>query len=69
MDRRDFNVMGIGLDELIDAYVQTCLATVAIDRMAQFLMPHNKFSRALLASVNDDEGLLTELASEVPQAA
>lgn len=64
MDRRDFNVMGIGLDELIDAYVQTCLATVAIDRMAQFLMPGGRFERSLLRSVNDDEGLLNELMPE-----
>ena len=61
MDRRDFNVLGIGLDELIDGYVQTCLATVAIDRMACFLMPGGKFSLPLLRSLNDDAGLLCEI--------
>ena len=70
MDRRDFNVLGIGLDELIDAYVQTCLATVAIDRMAHFLMPGGRFSLPLLRSVNDDAGLVHELmAAAAPPAA
>ena len=69
MDRKDFNVMGIGLDELIDAYVQTCLATVAVDRMACFLCPRGRFDRALLRSINDDEGLLDELMAAAPPPA
>ena len=34
MDRRDFNHLGLGLDDLIEAYIQTVLSTIAIDRMA-----------------------------------
>lgn len=61
MDRRDFNTMGVSLDELIDAYVQSCLAVIAIDRMAISLMPGGRFSRALLRAVDDDAGLMDEL--------
>jgi hypothetical protein len=38
MDRKDFNTLGIGIDDLIDAYVQTVLSVIAIDRMCQRLM-------------------------------
>ena len=49
---------------------QTCLATVAIDRMAQFLMPGGRFSLPLLRSVNDDAGFMAEfLAAEQQQQA
>ena len=34
MDRRDFNRLGVGLDDLIQGYIQTLLATIAIDKMA-----------------------------------
>jgi hypothetical protein len=39
MDRKDFNQLGIGVDDLIDAYVQTVLSVIAIDKMCQRLMP------------------------------
>ena len=35
MDRRDFNKLGLGLDDLIEGYVQTVLSTIAIDKMAK----------------------------------
>ena len=38
MDRKDFNILGISIDDFIEAYVQTVLSTVAIDRMCQKLM-------------------------------
>ncbi|KAJ3007717.1 UNVERIFIED_CONTAM: hypothetical protein HDU68_003384 [Siphonaria sp. JEL0065] len=38
MDRKDFNQLGIGIDDLIDAYIQTVLSVIAIDKMAQRLM-------------------------------
>jgi len=38
MDTRDFNKLGIGLDDLIDGFVQTVLATIAIDNMAKVFM-------------------------------
>jgi hypothetical protein len=60
MDARDFDVLGIGLDELIDAFVQTCLATIAIDRMAAHLCPGGVFAPSRMAEVNDDSGLMAE---------
>ncbi|KAI9336779.1 hypothetical protein BDR26DRAFT_864585 [Obelidium mucronatum] len=38
MDRKDFNQLGIGIDDLIDAYIQTVLSVISIDKMAQRLM-------------------------------
>lgn len=35
MDKRDFSTLGIGLDELIDAYIQTVMAVTAIDDMCE----------------------------------
>jgi len=37
MDRRDFNKLGLGLDDLIESYIQTVLSTIAIDRMCKSL--------------------------------
>lgn len=66
MDCKDFNKLGIAIDELIDAYVQTCLATLAIDRMAQRLMANeNHFDRALYASLNNDQALMDEIMQEM----
>ena len=62
MDRRDFNRMGVGLDDLIEAYIQTLLSTIAIDRMAERLMTKKgKFSTRLFRSLNDDPALLEEI--------
>ncbi|PPK85433.1 hypothetical protein CLV84_2330 [Neolewinella xylanilytica] len=62
MDRRDFNKLGIGLDDLIEAYIQTVLSTIAIDRMAQKLFnSKGKFSLRLFSSLNDDPTLLSEI--------
>ena len=62
MDRRDFNSLGVGLDDLIEAYVQTVMSTVAIDRMASNLFnTKGRFRRRLFASLNDDPVLLAEI--------
>ena len=62
MDRRDFNRLGVGLDDLIEAYIQTVLSTIAIDKMAQQLFTKKgKFSKRLFQSLNDDPSLLEEL--------
>ncbi len=62
MDRRDFNRMGVGLDDLIEAYIQTVLSTIAIDKMAgELFTKKGKFSLRLFRSLNDDEALLNEL--------
>ena len=62
MDRRDFNKLGIGLDDLIEAYIQTVLSMVAIDKMAQTLVnKQGGFRMKLFKSLNDDQSLLDEI--------
>lgn len=62
MDRRDFNRMGVGLDDLIEAFIQTVLSTIAIDKMAkQLFTKKGKFSMRLFKSLNDDAALLDEM--------
>lgn len=65
MDRRDFNRLGIGLDDMIEAYIQTVLSTMAIDKMAQTLVnKQGKFRMRLFKSLNDDAGLINEIMRE-----
>lgn len=62
MDTRDFNRLGVGLDSLIEAYVQAVLATLAIDNLScRLLNTKGKLKRRLFRSMNDDEALLSEL--------
>ena len=62
MDRRDFNKLGIGIDDLIDGYIQTVLSAVAIDRMAcQLISPKGTLRRRLFKSLNDDNALIDEI--------
>ncbi|MDG2450979.1 MAG: hypothetical protein P8M34_15125 [Saprospiraceae bacterium] len=62
MDRRDFNKLGVGLDDLIEAYIQTVLSMVAIDKMAQTLVnKQGKFRLKLFKSLNNDKSLLDEI--------
>lgn len=62
MDRKDFNKLGIGIDDLIEAYIQTVLATIAIDKLASTLVTQKgKFRMKLYQSLNNDEVLLGEI--------
>ena len=62
MDRRDFNKLGLGLDDLIAGYIQTVLSTIAIDRMCkQLYNAKGKFRYRLFKSLNNDETLLDEI--------
>jgi len=62
MDRRDFNRLGLGLDDLIDAFIQTVLATIAIDRLAISLIGERGDLRVkLFQSLNNDRGLHDEI--------
>ncbi|KAI9141059.1 hypothetical protein BKA69DRAFT_1028921 [Paraphysoderma sedebokerense] len=63
MDRKDFNQLGVGIDDLIDAYVQTVLSVIAIDQMCQKLMPNGIFDYELFKALNPDEALLSEIRS------
>ncbi len=62
MDRRDFNKLGIGLDDLIEGYIQTVLSTLAIDQMAVKLTnSKGKFRMKLFRSLNNDPKLIDEI--------
>lgn len=62
MDRRDFNKLGLGLDDLIEAYIQTVLSTIAIDLMCKKLYSgKGKFRNKLFESLNNDATLLKEI--------
>lgn len=62
MDRKDFNKLGIGIDDLIEAYIQTVLSTVAIDKMADALLnKQGRFRMRLFKSLNDDPALIQEI--------
>lgn len=61
-DTRTFDTIGIGLDELIDAYVQTTLSVVAIDKIARSLVSSAGTLRyERLAAVIEDAVLLEEI--------
>ena len=62
MDRKDFNTLGIGTDDLIEAYIQTVLSIVAIDEMAQNLVnKKGQFRIKLFKSLDNDKSLLKEI--------
>jgi hypothetical protein len=61
MDNKDFNKLGIGLDDLIDAYVQSVLCTIAIDKMCRRLMSKKGFDWDLFFSLDHDDALLQEM--------
>lgn len=64
VDRRDFNGLGIGVDDLIEAFIQTVLSTVAIDQIAESLLnKQGKFSMRTFRALNEDEALLNEIGS------
>lgn len=62
MDRRDFNKLGLGLDDLVEAYIQTVLSTIAIDKMCKALYnSKGKFRMKLFKSLNNDMTLINEI--------
>ena len=62
MDRKDFNSLGVGADDLIEAYIQTVLTIVAIDKMAQNLLStKGAFRYKLFQSLDNDESLMSEI--------
>lgn len=62
MDRKDFDRLGLGLDDLIECFVQAVCANRAIDDLAQRLVKRNGgFRRELFRSLNNDEALLAEV--------
>lgn len=62
MDRRDFNKLGIGIDDLIEAFIQTVLSMTSIDNICQMMVnSKGKFRQRLFKSMNDDDALLKEI--------
>ncbi len=62
MDRRDFNKLGLGLDDLIEAFIQTTLSMIAIDQMCvQLMNSKNQFRMRLFKSLNADQTLLDQI--------
>ena len=62
VDSRDFNRLGIGLDEIIEAYLQTVLSVRAIDQMAEGLLTRKgRFRRKFFGSINPDPSLVQEI--------
>lgn len=62
VDSRDYNRLGLGLDDLIEGYIQTVLAMTAIDRMAESLVTQKgRFRRRLFGTINPDPALLKEI--------
>jgi len=62
MDSRDFNKLGIGLDELIEGFMQTVLAVTAIDDMCDHLVTRKgKFRRRRFLEMNPDPVLVGEI--------
>ena len=64
VDSRDFNRLGVALDDLVDGYIQTVLSVTAIDEMAQQLLTKKGvFRRRFFASINPDARLNSELVT------
>ncbi|KAF9990301.1 hypothetical protein BGZ75_002615 [Mortierella antarctica] len=67
MDRKDFNQLGLGVDDMIDAYIQTVLSVIAIDKMCQRLMvatgegEEQRFDMELFKALNPDSVLWQEV--------
>lgn len=62
MDNREFNRLGLGIDDLIEAFVQTLLAVIAIDKMATNLTgSKGKMKKKLFKSLVPDKPLLEEI--------
>jgi hypothetical protein len=62
MDRKDFNTIGVGLDDLIEAYIQSVLCTRAIDSMCNMLLTGSGDLRhRLFRSMDSDPTLWSEI--------
>jgi hypothetical protein len=63
LDEENFLILGITLDELIDSYIQTVLASIAIDKMAIKLWndESKEFNKELFLELNDDHSFMEEL--------
>jgi len=59
---RDFNSLGISMDDLIESYIATVLSVIAIDKMAcRLLDPKGRFDMELFSALNPDDVLCAEI--------
>ncbi|MFW5972121.1 MAG: hypothetical protein ACOCRL_01415 [Bacillota bacterium] len=66
MDRKDFNILGLSLDNLIEGYIQSVLSTIALDKMASNLInSKNQLNKKLFSSLNPDPILIKEIGNSV----
>lgn len=64
MDQRDFNRLGLGLDDLIESYLQTVMSMTAIDHMAERLVnTRGKLRQRLFLSLDPDPALAAEICT------
>ncbi|MDG1063576.1 MAG: hypothetical protein P8O93_03900, partial [Flavobacteriaceae bacterium] len=62
MDVKGFNLLGVGLDDLMDGFIQSVMATKAIDDMAMRLISSKStFRKNLFKELNNDASLLNEI--------
>ncbi|KAI8867965.1 hypothetical protein GQ42DRAFT_105765, partial [Ramicandelaber brevisporus] len=63
MDMDGFDTLGLGMDDLIDGYIQTVLATIAIDQVSLQLQPagSDSFDLDKFKEMNPDPVLIEEL--------
>ncbi|TNF00820.1 MAG: hypothetical protein EP326_05910 [Deltaproteobacteria bacterium] len=62
LDRKDFNTLGLGVDDLIEAFIQATLSIIAIDKMCVGLINQKgKFRKKLFSSLDNDDSLMSEI--------
>lgn len=63
-DNRDFHALGIGVDDLIEGFIQTVMSVVAIDTMAcRLLTKKGVFRKRFFRGLNPDDALVDEVMS------
>lgn len=62
MDRKEFNSLGLSIDDLIEAYIQTVLSVISIDEMSQTLISRKgTLKTSLFKSLDRDPTLIKEV--------
>ncbi|KRX71541.1 Chromosome transmission fidelity protein 18 -like protein [Trichinella sp. T6] len=63
VDDRNFGDMQLGLDQLVECYVQTVLAASAVDAQCQRLLPErSRFDLSLFLELDNDKSFISEVA-------
>lgn len=62
MGFRDFNSLGLSIDDIIESYISTVLSVIAIDKMACRLVDdRGRFDMELFSALNPDDVLCAEI--------